>query len=300
MRSQPAKIVLHNDKWISKYLSGNYSQRDRLMHHIPIETEDLLIKYASYSGPEITLYRGYSFKNKSELREWYNNEIVKEQGNDMILKIDRMTSWTDDYETADSFAYEEKFGIVFSHTFTKHEFGLIWDLSSINPIEREYLVKSGTFKCTIENVLVNGSSVDSIQDWEVELKRKKSPKKKTQKGGGVSATDLQQMKTQLELITTYPEYVVFTEFWVPKLPHFKKDILDQLYVIGPPVTFEARLLATSRIIDMYINDQRGNFKPKVKDLARRMTIQPTKKLIQTLTKTQRGSGSGSGNGSNKP
>ncbi|ARR74947.1 hypothetical protein SAGO17_0027 [Mimivirus AB-566-O17] len=168
--TQTLANYIKKDKWLSEYFKGNYQQKDKYYHHMPIGSERLLNMYAKYSGPDIELFRGYSFENLDEARNWLNREVREISNSDTILlKTSGMTSWSSDYIVSKQFAQNGQYGIVLSKKFSKDDWKNLWDVRRLSHLthEFEFFVKSGVYKCHIEDVYKDEiQPIKSIHSWK--------------------------------------------------------------------------------------------------------------------------------------
>jgi hypothetical protein len=167
-----------NHMWLIDYISGSYDIKNRYFHNMPLDIEEYLNKYARYYGNEcfetscikrnvksLTLYRGMSFDTYEKLRFWLIDEVVRLDDNNIVLNINKYTSWTSDINITQMFS-RNTFGVVFSYKFTPSEYKNIWNTSFLNEDECEFFVKPGTLKCKVEDIYKDSSLVDSFSEWD--------------------------------------------------------------------------------------------------------------------------------------
>jgi hypothetical protein len=128
----------YNEKpWLMRYISGHYTPEDRLMYNVPPYLEQ---KCKRPKEP-VTLYRGIR-PNLS----WTSNEVnyIDVKNNTIILKTNKLSSWTSDEEVALKFGW-----LILCKQFQPSE--ILCDLSQDLSIEqKEFLVYPGTYKCYVK------------------------------------------------------------------------------------------------------------------------------------------------------
>jgi hypothetical protein len=170
-------LRIENNRWLLEYLEGLYEKKDRNFHNMPLEVEEYLNKFARYYGDEcfnskcfknqknLKLYRGISFDSHKEIRKWYDDEVVKIDDRSVILKTNKYTSWSSSEDVSLEFT-ENKFGIIYSYTFTPKEYNKFWNLSLLNEDECEFILIPGLLKCKIESIYKDSEVVDSFDAWD--------------------------------------------------------------------------------------------------------------------------------------
>jgi hypothetical protein len=169
---------INNSKWLTQYIKGKYTLKDRYYHNMPLDVEHYLNKYARYYGNKcfdtecitknsenLTLYRGMSFPTYESLRQWFNNEVVKIDDNNIVLKTNKYTSWTSKINSTEGFS-SGIFGIVYSYIFTPLEYNKFWNLNRLNITECEFFVKPDTYKCKVQVIYKDNLPVTSFSYWD--------------------------------------------------------------------------------------------------------------------------------------
>lgn len=127
----------HANPWLLSYIDGGYKPENRLMYNIPAELE----QKCKRAKERVTLYRGIR-PNISWVADEVNYIDVK--NNTIILKTNKLTSWTSDEDVAFKFGY-----LILTRQFQPSE--IICDLSdNLSIIQKEFLVYPGTYKCEVK------------------------------------------------------------------------------------------------------------------------------------------------------
>jgi hypothetical protein len=170
-------LRIKNNRWLFDYLEGEYEKKDRNYHNMPMDVEEYLNKFARYYGDEcfkskcftnvkhLKLYRGISFDSHKEIKEWYNDEVIKIDDKSILLKTNKYTSWSSSEDEAIGFS-ENTFGILYSYTFSPKEYNKFWNLSLLNENECEFILVPGLLKCKIETIIKDSEVVDSFEEWD--------------------------------------------------------------------------------------------------------------------------------------
>jgi hypothetical protein len=170
-------LKINNARWLLDYLEGIYEKKDRNFHNMPLDVEEYLNKFARYYGDDcfhskclknqknLKLYRGISFDNHKEIKEWYYDEVIKIDDRSVILKSNKYTSWSSNEDHTIEFS-ENTFGLVYSYTFTPKEYNKFWNLSLLNEDECEFMLIPGLLKCKIETIYKDEEVVDSFDAWD--------------------------------------------------------------------------------------------------------------------------------------
>jgi hypothetical protein len=169
-------LQTENNRWLFDYLEGNYRIRDRRFHNMPLDVEEYLNNFARFYGDEcyksicfhpgvnLKLYRALSFDSHKEIREWYNDEVIKIDDRSIELKTNKYTSWSSNHDDTLEFT-EDNFAVIFSCTFYPKEYNKFWNLSLLNEYECEFLVRPGIIKGKIESIYKDEDVVSSFNDW---------------------------------------------------------------------------------------------------------------------------------------
>ena len=95
-------------KWITYHaIDWDYEPKDRYLHNVPIEVDALFEKSIQRKGA-YSVYRGYSFQNKTDLGRWFNSEVSNQKeyavNNEILLSPKHVTSWSLDINRSADFA----------------------------------------------------------------------------------------------------------------------------------------------------------------------------------------------------
>jgi hypothetical protein len=136
-QGQDMSSEYHEIPWLLKYINGGYQPEHRLMYNVPPKLE----QKCKRSKEPVILYRGI-MPNVSWARDEVNYIDVK--NNTIILKTNKLTSWTSDEDIAVKFGY-----LILTRQFQPSE--ILCDLSdNLSILQKEFLVYPGTYKCEVK------------------------------------------------------------------------------------------------------------------------------------------------------
>jgi hypothetical protein len=170
-------LRIENNRWLLDYLEGIYERKDLNFHNMPLDVEEYLNKFARYYGDDcfqskcfknqknLKLYRGISFDSYKEIREWYDDEVIRIDDDSVILNTNKYTSWSTSEDVSLEFT-ENKYGILYSYIFSPEEYSKFWNLSLLNEDECEFILIPGLLQCKIESILKDAEEVDSFDAWD--------------------------------------------------------------------------------------------------------------------------------------
>jgi hypothetical protein len=149
---------IYQDIWIRRYVKGNYTSKDKILHNIPLDIETN--KHCKKIDGSLLVYRGIS---KLYLKEWYNTEIMNMSKDTITINPKTVTSWTTNLGTAEQFAED---GIIIKTVITQPQ--VLCDLREYNKDEMELILKPGVIKTKIlQTVEYNEDETDTIECDEI-------------------------------------------------------------------------------------------------------------------------------------
>lgn len=147
-----------------------------------------------------TIYRGIEFPTLSKLKEWAAKNVFSLTNSNLVLKLDVISSWSEKKSVSEDFlagtaketgysGYNNpdvpirtgNFGILLSLYTRLNLENIYGDLSEINSLEKEILLKPGFIKCLIAGFYENGQRVQKSEEASIDgggRKRRKSRSRK--------------------------------------------------------------------------------------------------------------------------
>lgn len=161
-------MLLETKDFLCNYISEATNDLKRF-HYLPIDIEKDMKK--TITQKNYTLFRGMSWgvKEIDNIKIWFNDVMygkLYKVGDIMTLTIPDISSWSVSKEIGNSFSHSadyHMFGITLKLNVDSSN--ILVDMSELNKIEQEVLLKPGIYKCQIVNLIYYKTQINSMDQW---------------------------------------------------------------------------------------------------------------------------------------